>query len=205
MCRQFRAHAGKLHVCKVFLMCSSSCGVLVGRWKLFWQFQQLKNQFASIKSTTTQSTPTEELLKLSDKLQHLTMALQPATQSSEKPVHKTMQVYTDTLHATQRESNLTTIMLYDIPTFDGQHSSKLEDWVLDMGDCHWHLNWKPHMPGWGKVTWPHPHTHPWGHPNRKVLFLYILYALGMLWIQSMCSIGIATHITTVMLGCSQTW
>ena len=54
------------------------------------------------------------------------MALQPAPQSSEEPVHKTMQVYTDTLCATQRESNLTTTMLQDIPAFDGQDSSKLE-------------------------------------------------------------------------------
>ena len=46
--------------------------------------------------------------------------------SSEELVHKTMQAYTDTLHATQRESNLTKVMLQDIPTFDGQDSSKLE-------------------------------------------------------------------------------
>ena len=40
---------------------------------------------------------------LTDKLQYLTMPLQPAPQSSEEPVHKTMQAYTDTLHATQKE------------------------------------------------------------------------------------------------------
>ena len=62
-----------------------------------------------------------------DKLQHLTMTFQPAHQPSEEPVLKTTQVYTDTLHATQRESNLTTTMLQDISTFDGQESSKLED------------------------------------------------------------------------------
>ena len=33
----------------------------------------------------------------------------------------------DTLCATQRESNLTITMLQDIPTDDGQDSSKLED------------------------------------------------------------------------------
>ena len=46
-------------------------------------------------------------------------------------MHKTMQVYMDPLHATQRESNLTMTMLQDIPTFDGQDSSKLEDWLMD--------------------------------------------------------------------------
>ena len=91
---------------------------------LLEQFQQLKNHFANLKSTTPQSTPTEELLQLTDKLQHLTMALPKAPQSSEEPSAQTMQVYTDSLHATQRETNLTTNMLQDIPTFDGQDSSK---------------------------------------------------------------------------------
>ena len=89
---------------------------------LLEQFQQLKNQFASLKSNTPQSTPTEELSQLTDKIQHFTMALQPTPQSSEEPVHKTMQVYMDTLHEAQRESNLTTTMLQDIPIFDGQDS-----------------------------------------------------------------------------------
>ena len=47
-------------------------------------------------------------------------------------MNRTMQVYTNTLHATLRESNLTTTMLQDIPTFDGQDSSKLEDWFMDI-------------------------------------------------------------------------
>ena len=44
------------------------------------QFQQFKNQFASIKSNTSQSTLKEELSQLRDKLQHPTMVLQPAPQ-----------------------------------------------------------------------------------------------------------------------------
>ena len=55
------------------------------------------------------------------------MALQPAPKSSEEPVHKTVQAYTDSLHQTHQESNLTMTMLQDISTFDGQDSSKLED------------------------------------------------------------------------------
>ena len=55
------------------------------------QFLQLKDQFASLKSITPQSTPTSELIQLTDILQHLTMILQPcsAPQCSEEPVHKT--------------------------------------------------------------------------------------------------------------------
>ena len=41
-----------------------------------------------------------------------------------------MQAYTDTLCTTQKESNLTTTMLQDIPAFDGQDSLKLEDWFM---------------------------------------------------------------------------
>ena len=47
-------------------------------------------------------------------------------------MHKTIQAYTDTLHAIQRESNLTMIMLQDIPALDGEDSSKLEDWFMDI-------------------------------------------------------------------------
>ena len=47
-------------------------------------------------------------------------------------MHKTMQAYTGSLHATNRESNLNTTLLQDIPKFDGQDSSKLEDWFMDM-------------------------------------------------------------------------
>ena len=93
---------------------------------LLEQFQLLKNQFASVKSNISLSTPTE-LMQLTYELQHLTMVLQPAVKSNEEPLHKTMQVYMDTLHATQRESNLTTTMIQDIPTFGGQDSSKFKD------------------------------------------------------------------------------
>ena len=98
------------------------------------QFLQLKDQFQSLKSTTHQSTPTAELRQLTDKLQHLTMSFQPhpVPQSSEEPVHKTMQAYADILHTTQRESNLNMSMLQDMPTFDGQDSLKLRDWLIDI-------------------------------------------------------------------------
>ena len=46
--------------------------------ELLEQFRQLKDQVASLKSTTPQATPAAELMQLTDKLQHLTMMLQPA-------------------------------------------------------------------------------------------------------------------------------
>ena len=42
-----------------------------------------------------------------------------------------MQAYTHTLHTTQRESNLTTTMFHNIPTFH-RHDSKLQDWFMDI-------------------------------------------------------------------------
>ena len=50
-------------------------------FELLEQFCQLKDQFTSLKFTTLQSTPTAELSQLTDKLQHLTMTLQPAPPS----------------------------------------------------------------------------------------------------------------------------
>ena len=47
-------------------------------------------------------------------------------------MYTTMQAYTDTLHATQREANLTISLLQDIPIFDRQDSSKLQDWLTDL-------------------------------------------------------------------------
>ena len=43
-----------------------------------------------------------------------------------------MQAYMDTLCATQREANLTMTLLLDIPMFNGQDFSKLEDWFMDI-------------------------------------------------------------------------
>ena len=87
------------------------------------------------------------------------MTLQPALQPSEEPVYKTMQAYTDTLHATQRESNITTTMLQDIPTFDGQDSSKLEDWFMDIATTADILIESHMCLAEAKSTYPHPHAH----------------------------------------------
>ena len=90
--------------------------------ELLEQIWQLIDQITYLKSTTHRSTPTTELTQLTDKLQHVTMMLKlhSALQSSEKPVHKPMQAYTDAQCTTQRESNLTTTMLQDIPHLMGR-------------------------------------------------------------------------------------
>ena len=51
------------------------------------------------------------MLQLADKLQYHTKMLQPASQSSEESIHKTMKAYMrNPACITQKESNLTTTM-----------------------------------------------------------------------------------------------
>ena len=71
----------------------------------------------------------------------------------------------DTLHAAQRESNLTTIMLQDIPTFDGQDFSKLEDWFMDIETAADILTASHTCLAKAKASPIHSSA---GHPNRKV-------------------------------------
>ena len=98
------------------------------------QFWHLQDQFANLKSATDPLKPMTELTQLTDKLQKLTMILQQpqAPQPNREPVHKTMQTYMDTLQATQREANPTMTLLQDIPMFNRQDSSKLDDWFMDI-------------------------------------------------------------------------
>ena len=74
-----------------------------------------------------------ELMQLTYNLQHLNMTLQshPAPIPMRNQCTKLCR-HTDTLGVTQREANLTKTMLQDIPIFDGQDSSKLEDWFIDI-------------------------------------------------------------------------
>ena len=83
------------------------------------KFPQLQDQLAHLEPAPHPPAHMAELMQLTDKLQHLTMTLKllPNPHPNEEPVHTTMQTYTDTLHATQREANITTSLLKDIPMF----------------------------------------------------------------------------------------
>ena len=109
--------------------------------ELLQQFWQFKDQFVSLKSATHAPTSMAELMQLTNILQPLTMTFQlhPAPQPNKEQLHKTMQAYMDILCTTQRETNLTMTMLQDIPTFNGQDWSKLEDWFIDIETSltHW--------------------------------------------------------------------
>ena len=80
------------------------------------------------------------------------LQLHSAPHPNEEPVHKIMQAYMDTLCTTQREANLTTTRLYDIPMLNGQDSSKLEDWFMDIETVYWHSKRESHMSSWDQIT-----------------------------------------------------
>ena len=79
-----------------------------------------------------------ELTQLTDRLQHLTMILKPhpTPQAKEEPVHTTMQVYTDTLHTTQRKANLTMSLLQDIPHIQWTRLLKFKGQAHRPRNCH---------------------------------------------------------------------
>ena len=80
------------------------------------QFPQLQEQLTHLEPAIHPTTHMAELMQLTDKLQHLTMTLQPhpTPKPREEPRHTIMQAYTDTLHARQREAILTASLLQDM-------------------------------------------------------------------------------------------
>ena len=116
--------------------------------KHFQQLQEWLTPNGTYHQLTHTNTHTEELAQLTDKLQHLTTTPQPCPplRPIEEPLLMAMQKYTDTICVTQLQTNLTTSLLQDISTFDGEDSTKLEDWlthlktaddVLKESQTHW--------------------------------------------------------------------
>ena len=72
--------------------------------ELLEQFQQLQEQLTQFEPDAHPPTHMADLMQLTDKLQHLTMTLQPypTPKPREESMHTTIQAYTDTLQTTQR-------------------------------------------------------------------------------------------------------
>ena len=104
------------------------------------------------------ATHMEELPQLAKGLQHLTVALwpHPNPQPTEEPVHTTMQ------------TNITMTLLQDIPTFDGQGSSMLEEWFMDIKTAADILT-RSHTCLAGQNMLPNPHSHLQGPSSRQNL------------------------------------
>ena len=77
--------------------------------------------------------PAETLDCIQQELQSLSIAYhQPQPPTPAEPFGQVLHQYMDTLCSTQKQSNLTNSLMQDIPTFNEDDSTKLEDWLLDI-------------------------------------------------------------------------
>ena len=102
--------------------------------ELWEHFQQLQEYLTKLEPTTNPPVHAEEFAQLSNKLQQLTVTLQPhpTPRHMEESLHPTMQKYTNTLCVTQWQTNITMSCLQDISTFDRWDTTNLEDWITDI-------------------------------------------------------------------------
>ena len=70
--------------------------------------------------------PTEALHDIECKLQRLSIALCPSA-----PLDVLKQ-YTDTLCSAPKQTNFANTLIQDIPIFNGNNSTQLEDWLMDI-------------------------------------------------------------------------
>ena len=73
--------------------------------------------------------PREAIQQLEQRLNRLTLTLYP----SSDPIEQVLGKYTKTLCTAQKNTSLERFLLQDIPTLNGQDSSQLEDWLIDIG------------------------------------------------------------------------
>ena len=74
--------------------------------------------------------PTEAISHLEHELNMLTLTLCPS--ALPKPLNKVLQQYTETLCTAQKKMSFVNTLLQDITIFNGNDSSQLEDWLIDI-------------------------------------------------------------------------
>ena len=72
--------------------------------------------------------PREAIHELEQRLNSLTLILH----HSNDPIENVLDKYNETLCTTQKKTSLESSLLQDIPTLNGQDSSQLEDWLMDI-------------------------------------------------------------------------
>ena len=72
--------------------------------------------------------PREAIHELEQRLNRLTLTLH----HSDIPIENVLDRYTETLCTAQKKTSLESSLLQDIPTLNGQDSSQLEDWLMDI-------------------------------------------------------------------------
>ena len=79
--------------------------------------------------------PAEGLDIIEWELQNLSLMLQPqptSTPTPAEPFKEVIHQYTSTACITQKQTNLTNSLLLDIAVFNEYHSTKLEEWLMDI-------------------------------------------------------------------------
>ena len=77
--------------------------------------------------------PVETLDHIQQELQILSITIhQPQLPTPAEPFGEVLHQYTNTLHSSKKQSNLTNSLMQDIPIFNEHDSTKLEDWLLDI-------------------------------------------------------------------------
>ena len=82
------------------------------------------------KVEATENQPTEAISHLECELHRLTLALCPS--APPEPLDKVLQQYTKTLCTTQKKTTFVNTLLHNITIFNGNDSSQLEDWLIDI-------------------------------------------------------------------------
>ena len=77
--------------------------------------------------------PTEGLNCIECKLQKLFIALHPPAPT--EPLGKVIRHYMNTLCSAQKQTNLTSSLLQDIPVFNGHDTIHLDNWLVVHRDC----------------------------------------------------------------------
>ena len=82
------------------------------------------------KSKLEKDNPTEALHHIECELQRLSIALHPSAQL--EPLNNILKQYMDTLCSAQRQTNFANTFIQDIPIFNGNDSTQLKDWLVDI-------------------------------------------------------------------------
>ena len=72
--------------------------------------------------------PREAIHELQQRLNRLTLTLH----CSDDPIENVLDKYRETLCTAKKKTSLESSLLQDIPTLNGQDSSQLEDWLMDI-------------------------------------------------------------------------
>ena len=79
---------------------------------------------------TGEGQPMETLYHIEDELQRLSISLHPS--APPEPLDNILKQYTDTLCSAQKQTNFANTLIQDIPIFNGNDSTQLEDWLVDI-------------------------------------------------------------------------